>query len=83
MYIKLTTIKNVKDFNELANKFDGDILIKYGRYVIDGKSIMGLFSLNLLETLEVQLISDSIKSEIEFCNQVRNLGILVEQVSNY
>lgn len=83
MYIKLTTIKNVKDFNELANKFDGDILIKYGRYVIDGKSIMGLFSLNLLEILEVQLITDSIKSEIEFCNQVRNLGILVEQVSNY
>lgn len=41
--IKLTTINNVKDFVDDVNKFDEDVDISVGTYVIDAKSIMGIF----------------------------------------
>ncbi len=51
--IKLTTIESVKNFVEKASKYPFDIDVTSGRYVIDAKSIMGLFSLNLENVLTV------------------------------
>lgn len=51
--IKLTTINNVKDFVDDVNKFDEDVDISVGNYVIDAKSIMGIFSLDLSRELSL------------------------------
>jgi len=32
----------------------GDILIKHGKYTIDGKSLMGIFSLDLENELDIE-----------------------------
>ncbi|MGB9679730.1 MAG: HPr family phosphocarrier protein [Thermoanaerobacteraceae bacterium] len=45
--IKLTSIESVKNFVEKMAKYPFEIDVTSGRYVIDAKSIMGLFSLNL------------------------------------
>lgn len=45
--IILKEIDDVKEFINLASKSEYDIDVYGGRYVVDGKSIMGLFSLNL------------------------------------
>ncbi|MGM9537937.1 MAG: HPr family phosphocarrier protein [Candidatus Onthomonas sp.] len=37
---------SVKHFVETATRFTCDIDVKSGRYVIDGKSILGLFSID-------------------------------------
>lgn len=34
--------KDVKDISSILNKYEEDIDVKKGRYVIDGKSIVGL-----------------------------------------
>lgn len=52
--IRLNTINDVKEFVNITNKYDFDIDLVCGRYAIDGKSIMGIFSLDLTKIIEVQ-----------------------------
>ncbi|MDD2979917.1 MAG: HPr family phosphocarrier protein [Hespellia sp.] len=65
MNIRLKAIDTVKDFvNDLA-KFEGEFDLISGRYVIDAKSIMGIFSLDLSNELKL-----SIKCDDENCVEV-------------
>ncbi|MBR2479012.1 MAG: HPr family phosphocarrier protein [Clostridia bacterium] len=52
--IMLSTIADVRDFVNLVAAYDGDIDLISGRYIVDGKSIMGIFSLNLLDPITLQ-----------------------------
>ena len=45
--IKLSRIEDVKKFVEASLMRDFDIDLISGKYVVDGKSIMGIFSLDL------------------------------------
>lgn len=47
MQIKLSSIQDVKDFVNAANKSANDIDVKSGRYSVDAKSLLGMFSLDL------------------------------------
>ena len=49
--IFLGTIERVKDFVNAVTRLDCDVDIVSGRYVIDAKSIMGIFSLDLSKPL--------------------------------
>lgn len=53
--IKLDTVELVKSFVNLATRVNGTVLIKSDRWVIDGKSIMGIFSLDLSKTLSCRI----------------------------
>lgn len=53
--IKLDTVELVKDFVTLTSRIDGDIAIKSDRWVINGKSIMGIFSLDLSKDLDCEI----------------------------
>lgn len=55
MRIKLSTANDVKEFVNIAMLCPYQIDVKRGRYIVDGKSIMGLFSLNLSEPLTVMI----------------------------
>ena len=56
--ISLNSIDKVKSFvNDLA-KFDVDFDLVSGRYVIDAKSIMGIFSLDLPIDLNIHAEND-------------------------
>lgn len=55
MEIKLSTANDVKEFVNVAMRCPYQIDVKHGRYIVDGKSIMGLFSLNLSEPLTVMI----------------------------
>ena len=46
--IKLDSIDKVKDFVNIINTFDGDFDLASSRYVVDAKSIMGIFSLDIV-----------------------------------
>lgn len=56
--IRIDTIDKVKEFSALAMKFNVDIDVINDRYVVDAKSIMGLFSIDLAKTLEMEIHSD-------------------------
>ena len=54
MKILIDSIVKVKEFNNLAVKFPCEIDIVSGRYIIDGRSLMGLFSLDLGKPVEIK-----------------------------
>lgn len=51
--IKLNSIDEVKEFVALTNKCAFDVDLMSGRYAIDAKSIMGIFSLDLSKPLKM------------------------------
>lgn len=56
--IKLNTIEDVRDFVNAVASTDTDIDLSSGRYIVDGKSIMGIFSLDLLNPVTLTAHSD-------------------------
>ena len=56
--IKLATISDVRDFVNAVAAFEDDIDLQSGRYIVDGKSIMGIFSLDLLSPIKLTVYSD-------------------------
>ena len=53
--IMLKTINDVKDFVNAIAKYDFDVDLISGRYVVDAKSIMGIFSLDLSKPIKVKV----------------------------
>lgn len=56
--IRLNSIEKVKDFVSRVSTFNCDVDIIYGRYVIDGTSIMGIFSLDLTNPVTAMIHTD-------------------------
>lgn len=52
--IRLSTISDVRDFVNIVAAYDGEVDLISGRYVVDGKSIMGIFSLDLLSPITLR-----------------------------
>ena len=53
--ISLNSIDKVKAFVNDITKFDNDFDLVSGRYVIDAKSIMGIFSLDLSKPINLNI----------------------------
>ena len=56
--ISLSTINDVKNFVNAVSKYDIDVELISGRYAVDAKSIMGIFSLDLSKPINVQIHCD-------------------------
>ncbi len=57
-FLMLNSINDVKDFVNIVSRYDFDVDLTSGRYVVDAKSIMGIFSLNLSKPIKVEVHSD-------------------------
>ncbi|MBC7765974.1 MAG: HPr family phosphocarrier protein [Hyphomonadaceae bacterium] len=66
--IMLHSINDVKNFVNLVNRFDFDVDLASGRYVVDAKSIMGIFSLDLSKPIKVQISTNDCE---EFMKEVK------------
>ena len=53
--ICLNSIEKVKSFVNAITRFDVDFDLVSGRYVIDAKSIMGIFSLDLSKPIDLNI----------------------------
>lgn len=62
--IHLGSIDKVKSFVNDITKFDSDFDLVSGRYVIDAKSIMGIFSLDLSKPINLNIHGDEDNAEI-------------------
>jgi phosphocarrier protein HPr len=60
--ITLKSINDVKDFVNIVNKYDFDVDLTSGRYVVDAKSVMGIFSLDLSKPIKVEVYADEFKA---------------------
>lgn len=52
-YIKLNQIDDVYALINTLVAYDGDVDLESGRYKVDGKSLLGIFSLNLREPVKL------------------------------
>ena len=62
--ISLNSIDKVKSFVNEITKFDYDFDLVSGRYVIDAKSIMGIFSLDLSKPIDLAIHTEDNLNEI-------------------
>jgi len=65
LQISLNSIDKVKSFVNDITKFDCDFDLVSGRYVIDAKSIMGIFSLDLSKPITLNVHAEGDTAEIE------------------
>lgn len=66
MNVKLNSVDKVKSFVDIVSRYPVDMDLVNGRYVIDAKSIMGIFSLDLSKTLELTINS----SDSKLCDSI-------------
>lgn len=62
--ISLNSIDKVKSFVNEITKYDNDFDLVSGRYVIDAKSIMGIFSLDLSKPINLNIHADGSLDDI-------------------
>lgn len=60
----------VQGFVRCAERFQGDLDLKYGSYMVDGKSILGILSLGTHRLLELLIYED-------------DCGEFLEQINDY
>ena len=60
-YIKLSTIEDIRKFVDIVTRQDYDIDLSSGRYVFDAKSIMGIFSLDLMNKILLTAHTDDVE----------------------
>lgn len=68
LVLNLNTLSKVKEFTNEANKFNSDIDIIRDRYVIDAKSVLGIYTIDLTKSVTVKINSDD-KAEIARFNE--------------
>lgn len=62
--VNLDSINRIKRFVEIINESKIDAELVSGRYVVDAKSIMGIFSLDLIHPLQLNIFTET-KEEFE------------------
>ncbi len=63
--IMLNTINDVKSFVNTVAKYDFDVDLVSGRYAIDAKSIMGIFSLDLSKPIQLEAHTEDAEAFFE------------------
>lgn len=61
--ISLNSVDKVKNFVSITSKFKVDMDLIHDRYVIDAKSIMGIFSMDLSKPIRLEIHEGKEKEE--------------------
>ena len=56
--IKLTQAEEVKEFVNTVNRYAYEMDLRAGRHVVDAKSILGIFSLDLSRPISLEIYAD-------------------------
>lgn len=56
--VLLNTTESVKKFVNIMSKFDYDMDLRSGRYIVDAKSILGIFSLDLNRPVVLEIFAE-------------------------
>ena len=63
--IRLSTIEDVRNFVTAATKYPGEMDLTSGRYTVDAKSIMGIFSLDLLNPITLTVHGENYETVLD------------------
>ena len=62
--VSLSMAESVKSFVNIASKYPYDIDLRSGRFVIDAKSLLGIFSLDLSKPIDLNIHAETGIDEI-------------------
>ncbi|SHJ82974.1 HPr family phosphocarrier protein [Hespellia stercorisuis] len=57
--IRLDSVEDVNDFVGLVARYDTDFDLISGRYIVNAKSVMGIFSMDLSKPVELKIAEES------------------------
>lgn len=57
--VKLSSVDEIRKFVETCCELDCDIDLAAGRYIVDAKSLLGVFSVDLTRNLELSVYTDN------------------------
>lgn len=63
--IKLSLAENVKSFVNIVSRYSYDMDLRAGRHVVDAKSILGIFSLDLSHPITLEVYADDCDDLLE------------------
>ncbi len=63
--IRLTMTDHVKNFVSIVNRYPYEMDLRSGRYVVDAKSILGIFSVDLSRPIRMDIYSDDCEDLLE------------------
>lgn len=55
---------DVKDFVNIVNRYSMDLDLKSGRYTVDAKSLLGIFSLDLSKPIVLEIHDDNASADL-------------------
>ena len=56
--IRLSLVENVNKFVNIVSRYPFEMDLRAGRHVVDAKSILGIFSLDLSRPITLEIYSD-------------------------
>ena len=62
--VLLNSIDKVKNFVNTVSRYEGEFDLVSGRYVIDAKSIMGIFSLDMSQPIRLDVHDDAVADKV-------------------
>ena len=71
MVIKINAINDIATFTKCAEQVDGDVVVQKGRWSVDGRSLMGMFSVDPSTGITVEYP----ETATEFENYIKNFKV--------
>ena len=71
IFVNLSNAQEVKAFVNVVEKYPFDVDLVSGRYVINAKSIMGIFSLDLSQPVELVALCDDKTAMDQFISDIK------------
>ena len=75
--VMLNSIDKVKQFVNVTSKVDEDVFLQSGRYIVDAKSIMGIFSIDLTKPLEMSFEKCSDEERNKYLEKIQEFIVEV------
>lgn len=63
--LRLSLVENVNTFVNIVSRYPFDMDLRAGRHVVDAKSILGIFSLDLSKPITLEIYSDDCDQLLE------------------
>ena len=63
--LRLSLVENVNTFVNIVSRYPYDMDLRAGRHVVDAKSILGIFSLDLSKPITLEIYSDDCEALME------------------
>lgn len=63
--LKLNLVENVNTFVNIVSRYPYDMDLRAGRHIVDAKSILGIFSLDLSKPVTLEVYSDDCDAMME------------------